>query len=116
MENYPLSAVGTLIMVTAKTNCRCRYGLQSVRTHAASPCANWGCFPVLLRVWVNGGGGGTRMGEQRILPVPTRPPSTASTCTALEGSPSGWGLCDLHRTTWEKRVVEKCVATEAAGG
>lgn len=26
-----------------------------------------------------------------------------------------WGLCDLHRTTWEKPKAQKCADTEAAG-
>lgn len=122
MENQPLSAVGTLIMVLAKRNCRCRYGQQSGRLGSLHEQTGV-CFPVLC-TRVNGhaiggwgaaagaGGAGWVKGESSLCPQGL---AHHLHVPALGGLSFHRGLCDLHRTTWEKPKAQKCVDTGAAG-
>ena len=70
MENHPLSAVGTMIIVLAKRNCHCRYGQQSGCLGSLHEQTGV-CFPVLCTK-VNGheiGVGGGRRGRRAAAEV-----------------------------------------------
>ena len=109
-------------MVLAKRNCRCRYGEQSGRLGFLHKLTGLFPSPVHQGEWSCDWGGGERQLGQGVWDGWRVSPPSVHKASAhhlhmptLGGLFFRQGLCDLHRTTWEKPKAQKCVDTGAAG-